>query len=191
MTREIWLIRHGETEWSLSGAHTGRTDIPLTPKGYERAAAIGRQMAGRQFALVLSSPLLRARETCRMAGYGEAAQIDGDLKEWDYGSYEGRTTSEIQHDRPGWSIWKDGPLGGESIADVAARADRVIARVMAGQGDAALFAHGHVLRILAARWICFEPTAASRLALDTATISVLGYERDTQVIRSWNLSASA
>lgn len=191
MTREIWLIRHGETEWSLSGAHTGRTDIPLTSKGYERAAAIGRQMAGRKFALVLSSPMLRARETCRMAGYGEAAQIDGDLKEWDYGSYEGRTTAEIQQDRPGWSLWKDGPLGGESIADVAARADCVIARVMSGQGDAALFAHGHILRILAARWIGFEPVAASRLALDTATISVLGYERATPVIRSWNLSASA
>ncbi len=188
MTREIWMIRHGETEWTLSGAHTGRTDLPLTPRGYERAAAIGRKMAGREFALVLTSPLQRARETCRMAGYGEAAQIDSNLREWDYGDYEGRTTADIQRDRPGWSIWNDGPLNGERIADVAARADAVIARVLSVNGDAALFAHGHLLRILAARWIALDPCGGRRLALDTATISVLGYERDTQVVRSWNLS---
>jgi probable phosphoglycerate mutase len=190
MPREIWLIRHGETEWSLSGAHTGHTDIPLTPRGYECAAAIGRKLAGREFPLVLTSPMQRARETCRMAGYGESAQVDGNLKEWDYGDYEGRTTADIQRDRPGWSIWKDGPLNGERITDVAARADAVIARLLSSNGDAALFAHGHLLRILAARWAGFEPTAGSRLALDTATISVLGYERNTQVIRSWNLSTS-
>ena len=152
--RELWLVRHGETEWSLSGAHTGRTDIPLTAAGREKAAAVGRYLAGRKFAGVLVSPLVRARETCRLAGY-ENAQIDADLSEWDYGDYEGRTTSQIQAERPGWTLWRDGVPNGETAAQVAARADSVIARALAieGENDVILFAHGHILRVLAARWL--------------------------------------
>jgi broad specificity phosphatase PhoE len=190
--RELWLVRHGETEWSLSGAHTGRTDIPLTVAGREKAAAVGRYLAGRKFALVLVSPLQRARETCRLAGY-EDARIDPDLSEWDYGDYEGRTTSEIQAERPGWSLWRDGVPNGETAAQVAARAERVIARALAaeGDGDVALFAHGHILRVLAARWLGLPPEDGRLFALGTAAISTLGYERETRVITRWNLSASA
>jgi broad specificity phosphatase PhoE len=190
MPREIWLIRHGETEWSRSGAHTGRTDIPLTAEGRERAAAIGRYLAGRRFALVLVSPLERARETCSLAGYGDVAQVEPNLREWDYGDYEGRTTAEIRKAVPGWSLWKDGVPNGETIQQVAARAEAVIARALAADGDVALFAHGHVLRILAARWIGLPPDAGRLLALDTASVSRLGYERETQVITRWNLSVS-
>jgi broad specificity phosphatase PhoE len=190
MPREIWLIRHGETEWSRSGAHTGRTDIPLTAEGRERAAAIGRYLAGRRFALVLVSPLERARETCRLAGYGDIAQVEPNLREWDYGDYEGRTTAEIRKAVPGWSLWKDGVPNGETVQQVAARAEAVIARALAADGDVALFAHGHVLRILAARWIGLPPDAGRLLALDTASVSRLGYERETQVITRWNLSVS-
>ena len=187
---ELWLIRHGETEWSLSGAHTGRTDLPLTPRGQRRAALMGRCLKGRRFALVLTSPLERARETCRIAGYGQAAQIEPDLREWDYGAYEGRTTADIQRETPGWSLWESGVPGGETIEQVAARARRVIDRAAAAGGDAALFAHGHVLRILAACWLGLAPAAARLFALGTASLSTLGYERETRVIAGWNRRVS-
>jgi broad specificity phosphatase PhoE len=192
--RELWLVRHGETEWSRSGAHTGRTDIPLTDAGRANAAAVGRYLANRRFALVLVSPMQRARETCRIAGY-ENALIDPDLSEWDYGDYEGRTTQEIQAERPGWSLWTDGVPNGETAVQVAARAERVIARALAAtdgaEADVALFAHGHILRILTARWLGLPPEDGRLFALGTASISTLGYERETQVITRWNLSPSA
>jgi broad specificity phosphatase PhoE len=190
MSREIWLIRHGETEWSLSGAHTGRTDIPLTEKGRRQAASLSELLRGRSFALVLSSPLQRAVETCRLAGYGDGAQIDPDLQEWNYGDYEGRTTAEIQKQRPGWSLWTDGVPNGEHIDQVASRAEAVIARAMQASGDAALFGHGHILRILTACWLELPPADGRLFALGTAAIGTLGYERETCVISRWNLSAS-
>ncbi len=183
---QLWLIRHGETEWSLSGAHTGRTDLPLIAKGKERAAALGRYLAGTPFALVLTSPLQRARETCRIAGYGDAAQIEPNLSEWDYGTYEGRTTADIRAEVPDWDLWTMGVPGGETIDQVAARARLVIERASAAGGDAALFAHGHILRILTACWLELPPAAGRLFALDTATVSVLGYERESRVIRHWN-----
>ena len=190
--RELWLVRHGETEWSRSGAHTGRTDIPLTAAGRSNAVAAGRYLAGRHFELVLVSPLQRARDTCRLAGY-ENALIDPDLCEWNYGDYEGRTTQQIQAERPGWSLWTDGVPNGETVAQVGARAERVIARALAvaGEVDVALFAHGHILRILTARWLGLPPEDGRLFALGTAAISTLGYERETPVITRWNLSASA
>lgn len=190
MLQELWLIRHGETEWSRSGAHTGRTDIPLTEEGRRQAAALGRYLAGRKFALVLASPLARALDTCRLAGYGDVAEIDPNLQEWNYGDYEGRTTSQIRQERPDWSLWRDGVPNGETIEQVAARADAVIARVSKVDGDAALFAHGHILRILTARWLGLEPAAARFFALGTASIGTLGYERETRAITRWNLSIS-
>ena len=191
MTREIWLIRHGETAWSRSGAHTGRTDLPLTAAGRDNAAAIGRWLKGRAFALVLTSPMERARDTCRLAGYGDAAQVDPNLCEWDYGDYEGRTTSDIQMERPGWSLWRDGVPNGESIEEVAVRAEAVLARAVAADGDTALFAHGHILRILTACWLQLDPRCGSLFALSTASVSTLGYERETRVISCWNLLPSA
>jgi broad specificity phosphatase PhoE len=185
---QLWLLRHGETEWSLSGAHTGRTDLPLTARGEVRAAAIGNYLKGRPFALVLTSPMQRARETCRLAGYGAQAQIDDDLREWDYGDYEGRSTPEIQKDRPGWNLWKDGALNGEPVNHVGERARRVIERALAVKGDCALFAHGHILRILTACWLGLAPDAGRLFGLDTATVCTLGWERDTRVIRLWNRS---
>jgi broad specificity phosphatase PhoE len=183
---ELWLIRHGETEWSLSGAHTGRTDLPLTPAGETQAAAIGRFLAARPFAVVLTSPRQRARETCRIAGYGAAARIEPGLAEWDYGAYEGLTTTQIREEAPGWTIWTGGARGGETIDQVAARARVVIDHALEAGGDAALFAHGHILRILAACWLGLPPAAGQFLALSTATLSILGYERDTRVIARWN-----
>ena len=191
MPREIWLIRHGETEWSRSGAHTGRTDLPLTAAGRDNAAAIGRWLKGRAFALVLTSPMERARDTCRLAGYGDSAQVDPNLCEWDYGDYEGRTTPDIQKERPGWSLWHDGVPNGETIEQVAARAEAVLARALAADGDTALFAHGHILRILTARWLQLDPRCGSLFALSTASVSTLGYERETRVISCWNLLPSA
>jgi probable phosphoglycerate mutase len=188
---EIWLIRHGETEWSLSGQHTGRTDLPLTAAGERHAGQIGRFLAGRPFALVLTSPLQRARETCRLAGYAAVAQADPDLREWDYGEYEGRTSAQIQESVPGWTIWTSPVPQGETIQQVAARAGRVIARASAAGGDVALFAHGHLLRILTACWLGLAPDAGRLFALGTASVSVLGYERETRVISGWNLNASA
>jgi broad specificity phosphatase PhoE len=191
MPGEIWLIRHGETEWSLSGAHTGRTDIPLTANGRRVAEAVGLRLAGQRFAVVLTSPLERARETCRLAGFGTLAYVDPDLREWDYGEYEGRTTPEIRRENPQWNLWADGVPRGETLAQVADRAQAVIARVEDVQGDVALFSHGHLLRILAAVWLGLDPQAARLFALGTASVSKLGYERETRVIRSWNLSVSA
>jgi len=182
----VVLVRHGETEWSRTGKHTGRTDIELSDRGREQAKALGETLRGRRFALVLTSPLARAFETCRIAGFGDVAQARDELMEWDYGEYEGRTTPEIREGQPGWTLWRDGVPGGETAAEVAARADRVIDELRAADGDAAVFAHGHVLRVLAARWLGLEPEAGRLFALDTATMSTLGYERETAVIRSWN-----
>jgi probable phosphoglycerate mutase len=184
---EIWLIRHGETEWSLSGAHTGRTDIPLTAAGKRQAESLGRYLAGRPFALVLSSPLRRASETCWLAGYGDAAQIEPDLREWDYGAYEGRTSAQIQKEVPDWTIWTSPVPQGETMQQVAARADRVIERATAAGGDVALFAHGHLLRVLTACWLGLPPDAGKLFAMGTASIGVLGYERGTRVIARWNV----
>jgi probable phosphoglycerate mutase len=185
---EVVLVRHGETEWSRDGKHTGRTDVPLTERGREQAEALGATLEGRRFELVLTSPLQRASETCRLAGYGEVAQPREELREWDYGAYEGRKTVEIREEHPGWTLWRDGVPGGETAAQVGARVDGVIAELRSLAGDAALFAHGHVLRVLAARWLGLESAAGGLFALDTATISVLGYERETAVIRVWNES---
>jgi len=193
--KEIWLVRHGETEWSRSGAHTGRTDLPLTPAGRENAAALGRLLAGRQFGLVLCSPMQRARDTCRLAGFGDRALTEPNLCEWDYGDFEGRTTAAIREEIPGWSLWVSGVRNGETIGQVAARADAVIARALAAEGavegDVVLFAHGHILRILTARWLGLAGDAGRFFALGTASIGSLGYERDTRVITRWNLSISA
>jgi broad specificity phosphatase PhoE len=189
--QEVVLVRHGETEWSRTGKHTGNTDVPLTDAGQRRALAVGEALAGRDFALVLTSPLQRALETCRLAGFGDSAEIRDELREWDYGAYEGRKTVDIRQERPGWTLWSDGVPDGETAAAVGARADRVIAELRAAAGVALLFAHGHVLRVLAARWLGLEPEAGRLLALDPATICVLGYERETAVIRLWNEPASA
>jgi probable phosphoglycerate mutase len=183
---EVVLVRHGETEWTRSGQHTGRTDIPLTEAGRRAARAVGAALEGRRFALVLTSPLSRAAETCRLAGLGASAEERDELREWDYGAYEGRRTVDIRKERPGWSLWRDGVPGGESAADVGARADRVIAELRSVAGDAAVFGHGHALRVLAARWVGLEPEAGRLFALDPATISVLGWERETEVVRVWN-----
>jgi broad specificity phosphatase PhoE len=186
---EVVLVRHGETEWTLSGQHTGRTDIPLTDRGREEARALAGALKERRFALVLTSPLARATETCRLAGLGEQADRREDVMEWDYGAYEGRTTLEIRGEHPGWTLWNDGVPDGETATQVGARVDRVIAELRAVAGDAAVFAHGHVLRVLAARWLGLEAVAGRLFALDPATISILGYERETPVIRGWNRSA--
>jgi len=184
---EVVLVRHGETEWTLSGRHTGHTDIPLTDRGREEARALAAELAGRRFALVLTSPLARAAETCRLAGLGEHACERDELKEWDYGAYEGRTTLDIRREQPGWTLWHDGVPAGETAAQLATRVDRVIVELRSAAGDAAVFAHGHVLRVLAARWLGLEPAAGRFFALDPATISILGYEREAPVVRAWNM----
>jgi len=189
MLHTVWLIRHGETAWTESGAHTGRTDIPLTAQGRHEAAALARLVAGHNFALVLTSPMQRARETCCLSGCGLQAQIDPNLSEWDYGDYEGIRTADIRTTRPGWSLWIDGVPNGETVDQVGARADAVIHRALAAGGDVALFAHGHLLRILTARWLGLEPDGGRFFALSTATVSRLGYEHETRVITHWNLSA--
>jgi probable phosphoglycerate mutase len=183
---EIWLFRHGETEWSVTGQHTGRTDLPLVDEGRQRAEALGRHLAGRPFALVLSSPLVRAVETCRLAGYGDQVQLTDDLREWDYGAYEGRRTVDIQKERPGWLLWKDGVPGGETAQKVGERARRVIERAVVADGDVALFAHGHILRVLGGCWLGLGPTGGQLLALGTAALCRLGYEHDYRVIHVWN-----
>ena len=190
---ELWLIRHGETEWSASGKHTSRTDLPLTALGRERAAKLGKYLAGAKFAAVLRSPMLRAKETCEIAGFGAQAVVDDDLREWDYGVYEGRTSAEIQTEIPGWSVWTFPIVGGETVEHVGDRADRVIATALAEAGVAAkgeclkvaLFAHAHILRILAARWVGLEARGGSLFALGTGSVSVLGWERETRVISRW------
>jgi probable phosphoglycerate mutase len=185
------LVRHGETEWSASGRHTGTTDIPLTEKGEAQAEALGKLATelrdGRPFARVLTSPMGRARETCRLAGYADQAEATDDLREWNYGDYEGRKTVDIRKERPGWTLFDDGVPGGETAAQVGARADRVIAACSSDPGgDVALFGHGHILRVLAARWLAFAPEDGRRFGLDTATLSVLGHEREVRVLRLWN-----
>ena len=190
---ELWLIRHGETEWSAENRHTSRTDLPLTALGRERAVELGKFLAGTKFQAVLRSPMLRAKETCEIAGYGNVAVVDEGLREWDYGVYEGRTTQEIQAEIPGWSVWKDPIIGGESVEQVGARADGVIARALSSTTPetdqvtrVALFAHAHILRILAARWVGLQPRDGSLLVLGTGSVSVLGWERETRVIQRWN-----
>jgi broad specificity phosphatase PhoE len=187
MAPELWLIRHGETAWSLSGAHTGTTDLLLTPEGEAKARALGAKLAGHAFALVLTSPMQRARRTCELAGLGAQAQVEPNLSEWNYGSYEGLTSADIQRTRPGWTIFNDGVPDGETIDQVASRANAVIARAVAANGDVALFAHGHILRILATRWLELPPADARLFALNTASISTLGHEHETRVITRWNL----
>ncbi len=182
----LWLVRHGETEWSKGGRHTSRTDVPLTDVGRGQAAGVALKLSGQEFALVLSSPKVRALETARLAGFGDRVETTDELLEWDYGDDEGRTTPEIRAERPGWTVWADGPLGGETADQVAARVDRVIARVRAGEGDALVFAHGHVLRVLAARWINQAPGDGRYLELATGSASVLGWERETPTIERWN-----
>jgi broad specificity phosphatase PhoE len=183
---EVVLVRHGETEWSRDGRHTGRTDVPLTAVGREEASLLGARLAAWRFVRVLTSPLQRAQDTCRLAGYGEVAELREDLMEWDYGTYEGRTTADIRAERPRWSLWTDGVPRGETAEDVGRRADRVIEEVRAAHDDVAVFAHGHLLRVVAARWLGLAPTEGRLLALGTSTVSVLGYERDTSVIVRWN-----
>ena len=184
----IVLARHGETEWSASGQHTSRTDIPLTERGREAARALSTRLATHEFALVLASPRRRARETAELAGF--APGLEPDLTEVDYGSYEGRTTPEIRERRPGWTLWADGTPDGESLAAAGARADRVLARAQAAGGDVLLFAHGHILRVLAARWLGLPPERGASFALGTATLSELGFERESRVLERWNVPAS-
>jgi probable phosphoglycerate mutase len=181
---EIWLLRHAETEWSRDGRHTGRTDVPLTDAGREKARALRERIAGRTFALVLSSPLSRARETAELAGL--TPQLRDDLVEFDYGDYEGITTAQIREQRPDWYLWRDGSPGGETAEDVGHRVDRVIQECLGADGDVALVAHGHVLRALAARWVEAPASFGGRLRLDTGTLSILGFEREVRVIRTWN-----
>jgi probable phosphoglycerate mutase len=183
---QAWLVRHGETEWSKSGQHTGLTDVPLTDAGRAQARRLRRGLGRRKFAFVLSSPMSRALETARLAGFGDRIQVDPELHEWNYGRYEGLTTTEIQKTVPGWTVWTHPIPGGETADEVAARVDRVIARVRTAPGDVALFAHGHVLRVLTARWLGLPPTDGRLLALGTATVSVLGWERETAVVERWN-----
>ena len=190
---ELWLIRHGETEWSLSGAHTSRTDLPLTDHGRKRAEELRDFLKDTRFDAVLTSPMQRARETCAIAGLGEQAVVDDGLKEWDYGIYEGRTTKEIRETEPGWSVWKNEIKGGETAEQVGERADAVIDRALAAakaagetHGRVALFAHAHILRILAARWIGLEARGGQLLALGTGSVSRLGWERETRVLVTWN-----
>src|SRR5215217_2426828 len=180
------LIRHGETEWARDGRHTGRTDIPLTELGRLQAMVLGDRLRGRTFVRVMTSPLARAFETCRLAGVAEDAEISDDLMEWDYGAYEGRRTAEIREEVPGWSIWRDQTRGGETAAEVGARPDRVIAQALVSEGETVLFAHGHYLRVLTARWLGLPPEAGRFFALAPATLGILGFEREQPVIVRWN-----
>ncbi len=185
----LFLVRHGETEWSASGRHTGWTDIPLNENGIEQAERLGERLAGYTFAAVVASPLSRAFETCRIGGLAGAAVIDPDLREWNYGEFEGRTTDEIRAEIPDWTIWSARIAHGESVADVGRRTDRVLAKVLEVDGDVAVFGHGHALRILAARWLDLAPEAGALFELSTATISRLGWERERRVIELWNGAA--
>jgi broad specificity phosphatase PhoE len=183
---EIWLARHGETEWSRDLRHTGRTDIELTENGREQARALAAGFDGHDFTRVITSPLSRAAETCRLAGLGDRAEPSDALLEWDYGEYEGLTTVQIREQRPDWVLWRDGCPGGETAADVGARVDPLVAQLREAEDDVALFAHGHVLRVLSARWLGLEPGSGALFALSTGTLSVLGWEHETTVIRAWN-----
>jgi probable phosphoglycerate mutase len=185
---QIWLVRHGETAWSLTGQHTGRADIPLTERGEQEARLVGVRLRGRKFTVVFTSPMRRAVRTCELAGFGASAASDPDLMEWNYGAYEGRTRAEIRAERPGWSLFRDGCPGGETLAEMGARADRVVARARAVAGDVLLFSHGHLLRFVAARWLDLPPDGARLFHLTTAAVSVLGYEHglDQPVFLLWN-----
>jgi len=185
LTSQLWLVRHGETEWSANGRHTSRTDLDLAEAGVEAARSVAGRLEGTSFARVLTSPLLRARRTAELAGYGSAESLD-DLREWDYGADEGLTTSQIRESRPGWTVWEDGPAGGETAADVAARADRVTELVRSTDGPVLAFSHGHFSRVLGARWLGLEVRDGAHLALSTASVSVLGWERDTPAVLHWN-----
>jgi probable phosphoglycerate mutase len=184
----VWMARHGETAWSLSGQHTGRTDLPLTERGERNARRLGQRLQGRSFVRVFSSPLQRARRTCELAGFGSAAAIDPDLTEWDYGAYEGKRSVEIHAERPGWDLFRDGCPGGEDAAAVGARADAVVRRLRAAGGDVLLFSSGHFSRVLAARWLGLEPQAGRYFLLNTAALSILSYEHnlDHPAVRLWN-----
>lgn len=185
----IHLARHGDTAWTISGQHTGHTDLPLTERGKRNARALGERLRGRKFARVFTSPLRRAVRTCELAGFGSAAEADPDLVEWDYGEYEGRRTAEIHAERPGWLLFRDGCPGGEAPNQVGARADRVIARLRAvGGGDVLLFSSGHFLRVFTARWLGLDAAAGAYFILGTSSLSALGYEHDRTepAIRLWN-----
>jgi broad specificity phosphatase PhoE len=183
---ELVLVRHGETEWSRDMRHTGRTDVPLTDEGRAHARRLRERVAGHRFAVVLTSPLSRARQTAELAGLGDDAQPHDGLLEWDYGDYEGRTTKEIRAARPDWYLWRDGCPGGESPADVQPRCDRLLPGILAADGDVALVAHGHILRAIGARWMELPVEVGGRLALDTGALCVLGFEREVRVVRRWN-----
>jgi broad specificity phosphatase PhoE len=188
--REVVLVRHAETEWSVNGRHTGLTDLPLTEHGREIARALAPRLAARRFELVLVSPARRARETCELCGLGEGAVVYDELHEWDYGDYEGLTTAQILQRRPGWSLWRDGCPNGESAAMVGARADSVIERLREGAGDAAAFSHGHMLRVLGARWIELSPEHGARLMLATGALSTLGHEHGQAALAGWSCASS-
>jgi broad specificity phosphatase PhoE len=183
-----WIVRHGETEWSLAGRHTGRTDLPLTARGDQSARRLGARLAGREFAAVYTSPLIRAARTCELAGFGAAARADPDLAEWDYGDYEGRRTVDIRVDRPDWRIFRDGCPRGETPQEVGTRVDRVVKRLRAVDGDVLVFSSSHLLRVLAARWLGLAPAMGKCFALSTASLGALGYEHDREspAIRLWN-----
>jgi broad specificity phosphatase PhoE len=185
---KIYLARHGETTWSISGQHTGRTDIPLTERGERNARRLGERLAGPSFAKVLSSPLQRARRTCELAGFGDRSEIDPDLVEWDYGDYEGKTSAQIRAISPDWNLFSDGCPGGETLSQIGARADRVIGKIRAVNGDVLLFSSGHFLRVLAARWLGLEVSGGRYFLLGTASLSALGYEHDQSdpVIVFWD-----
>ena len=184
--QKVYLLRHGETEWSLNGRHTGVTDIPLTENGRIAARLLKPILAKVTFTLVLTSPLQRARETCELAGLGQFANVEPDLIEWNYGEYEGLTTEQIRSTRPGWSVFRDGCPGGESPEQIGARAERVITKVRTAAGNVALFGHGHFTRVLAARWINLSANYGENFLLDTATLNVLGYYRESPAFMIWN-----
>jgi broad specificity phosphatase PhoE len=184
--QKVYLLRHGETEWSLNGRHTGVTDVPLTKNGRMAAQLLRPILARETFGLVLTSPLQRARETCELAGLGERANVERDLMEWNYGEYEGLTTEQIRMTRPGWSVFRDGCPGGELPEQIGTRADRVLTKVRAAEGNVALFAHGHILRVVAARWINLSASYGEHFLLDTATLNVLGYYRESPAFKIWN-----
>ena len=184
--QKVYLLRHGETEWSLNGRHTGVTDVPLTENGRRIARLLQPILSREEFAMVFTSPLQRARETCELAGLGALARIDRDLMEWNYGEYEGLTTDQIRRTRPDWSVFRDGCPGGESPLQVSVRADRIVSRVRTFDGNVALFSHGHILRVLAARWINLSASYGENFLLDTATLNVLGYYRESPAFKIWN-----
>lgn len=183
---QLWLVRHGETEWSASGQHTGTTDIELSEAGRRHAMGLRERLQGIEFDRVLTSPRQRARVTAELAGFGDRAEVNPDLAEWDYGQDEGRTTPEIRAERPGWTVWRDGPLGGETAEEVGRRADRIVALAAASSGRILAFGHGHMSRVIGARWIDLAPSHGSRLKLSTAAVCVLGYDRETRAIVHWN-----